>query len=91
VDNKIQTVASDPNSPLPMLGEIPGHLYGIFAKKSGDPSRTYVYFTTDNGQTYYLYANLERGAYDKEACNKGEVCESISDNGIENVCGGKKL
>lgn len=54
--------------------------------KSG---HTYVYFS--NGQSYYLYANLERGTKDPQACSSGGagVCSSLTANGIAaSKCGG---
>jgi len=56
-------------------------------------SNTYVYYApaNANGQTYYLYANLERGSADQQACNKGNACQSIgSGSGFPgaNACGG---
>ncbi len=60
-----------------------------------DPSlsSSYVYYSpsTANGQTYYLYANLQRGSKDPQACNKGNACASIgSASGFPaaNACGG---
>lgn len=61
-----------------------------------DPSarNTYQYYVppTAGGQTYYLYANLERGAKDPQSCNNGNVCTSISTGGpgypAANACGG---
>jgi type II secretion system protein G len=56
-----------------------------------DPSsgRSYVYYSP-NGQTYYLYANLERGNKDTQACNSGNACTSLSGAGFpsSNACGG---
>jgi prepilin-type N-terminal cleavage/methylation domain-containing protein len=49
------------------------------------PSRSYVYYSF-SGQSYYLYASLERGSNDPAACNKGLACRSISDNGSP-TCG----
>ncbi len=39
-----------------------------------DPStnKAYVYFST--GQTYYLFASLDRGAKDVDSCNNGDKC-----------------
>lgn len=49
-------------------------------------NRTYVYYTPD-GQSYYLYANLNRED-DAALCNLGSVCDSLSQFGIaENSCG----
>lgn len=43
--------------------------------KDPDSSRTYVYYST--GQSYWLYASLERGGKDPQACNSGNACSSI--------------
>lgn len=48
------------------------------------PSRTYAYFSTD-GQSYYLYASLERGASDPQACNGGNTCPNAG--GLNWGCG----
>jgi type II secretion system protein G len=53
-----------------------------------DPSSTskqYVYYST--GQSYYIYASLDRGGSDSQACNKGNACSSIKTNGITSPCG----
>ncbi len=42
-------------------------------------SRTYVYYA--NGQSYWLFASLERGAQDPQACNRGNACTSIVNGG----------
>lgn len=41
----------------------------------------YIYYSPNN-QTYYLYANLERGKNDPQACNKGNACSSLSGSGF---------
>lgn len=53
-----------------------------------DPkSSNYVYFSSLDGQKYFLYASLERED-DKDFCNKGKACESLSLNGINiDACG----
>jgi len=56
-----------------------------------DPTagNTYVYYSAAAGQTYYLYANLQRGTSDPQACNKGGACISLSTNSLSsNSCGG---
>lgn len=63
------------------------------SKLPADPSgKLYIYYSppSSNGQTYYLYANLERGAKDLQACNKGNACSSLSTAGFpaQNACGG---
>lgn len=55
-----------------------------------DPTsgHTYIYYSS-NGQSYYIYANLGRGAADPNSCNSGNACTSLSGNGISPVaCGG---
>lgn len=55
-----------------------------------DPTsgHTYVYYSP-NGQSYYIYANLGRGAADLNSCNNGNACASLSGNGISSAaCGG---
>jgi hypothetical protein len=55
---------------------------------------TYVYYSpaTSNGQTYYLYANLETGGLNPQACNKGLACLSLlagtAGFPTANACGG---
>jgi general secretion pathway protein G len=50
-----------------------------------DPSSTdaYVYYSppSSNGQSYYLYASLQRGANDPDVCNGGSACKSIQAGG----------
>ena len=59
-----------------------------------DPSSgdTYVYYSpaSAGGQAYYLYANLQRGMSDPQACNKGNACQSLSGVGFPSstACGG---
>jgi general secretion pathway protein G len=75
---------------------IPGAAWGTawgnyMAKVPADPtaSKKYVYFTTGNGQTYFLYANLDRGTTDPQACpGNGIPCPSAVTNGVQNACGG---
>jgi type II secretion system protein G len=63
------------------------------SKLPADPnlSHTYIYYSpaTANGQTYYIYANLERGAKDSQVCNAGNACASMSTSGFPaaNACG----
>src|SRR5436309_14060188 len=56
---------------LPYIGKLPadpvvGHVYIYYAPASA------------NGQTYYLYANLERSGKDPQACNSGNACSSLT-------------
>jgi len=45
---------------------------------------SYVYYSTSDGQAYYLYANLARGA-DENLCNGGAVCDNLPSGAS---CGG---
>lgn len=57
--------------------------------KDPSSSKAYVYFVTSNGQTYYLYASLDRGANDPQACNNGNACAGLVANNISaTACGG---
>ncbi len=48
----------------------------------------YIYYSS-GGQSYYLYASLDRGSLDSQACNGGLVCSSLSLNSISSTaCGG---
>ncbi|OGH09981.1 MAG: hypothetical protein A2152_03445 [Candidatus Levybacteria bacterium RBG_16_35_6] len=81
-DYEIQTIA-DPSTGN-AWGD-PWSPYMDFLPKSpGYPNRTYVYYSPD-GQTYYLYANLERGTIDPKACNGGNRCDNAP---ADANCGG---
>lgn len=61
--------------------------YMSFLPKDPVGGKSYVYYST--GQAYWLYATLERGAKDPQACNNGAECTSIAGNSIPgNSCGG---
>ena len=50
-------------------------------------SKNYVYFASSDGQSYFLYASLDRGT-DSSTCNGGAACNSLTTNGIPAVaCG----
>ena len=52
--------------------------------------RTYVYYSppSSGGQSYYIYASLERGAKDNDVCNGGDACSSLDQSGFpsSNAC-----
>lgn len=50
-----------------------------------DPTTGYTYLFVSNGQTYYLYASLERGNKDPQVCNSGNRCTNAPVNAN---CGG---
>lgn len=48
-----------------------------FPKDPQFPDKTYVYFVSCDGQSYWLYASLITGVTDKAACNGGKACTSF--------------
>jgi prepilin-type N-terminal cleavage/methylation domain-containing protein len=50
----------------------------LVPKDPSYPTRTYVYSTDSTGQSYFLYASLDRGSKDNKACNSGNACSSLS-------------
>ncbi len=40
--------------------------------------RNYYYVSVSSGQGYVLYASLERGSADPQACNGGQACANMS-------------
>ncbi len=65
------TLAWGTASWLPYMSKLP---------KDPSPQRSYVYYVpaSSNGQTYYIYSSLERGAKDPQVCNAGNACVSIT-------------
>lgn len=49
--------------------------------KDPKSNKKYVYFSGVDGQSYFLYASLDRGT-DPAVCNSGAACASLSLNGI---------
>ncbi len=45
--------------------------------KDPSASRNYIYYSPSGGQSYYLYASLERGSADAQACNGGSACANV--------------
>lgn len=62
----------------------------ILPKDPAFPSKKYVYYSTYDGQVYYLYASLDRGSNDSDACKKdGSKCTNAPDlPDKKNACGG---
>lgn len=53
------------------------------------PKKTYVYYASLDGQSYYLYASLERGGQSGKTCNIEGPCLSLKKNKILfDACGG---
>lgn len=60
--------------------------YANVLPKDPISSKNYVYYSS--GQSYYLYASLDRGSKDPQACSGG-VCSSLTSNNISpTACGG---
>ena len=62
----------------------------LLPKDPSYPSKTYVYYSSKDGQTYWLYASLDVTS-DPQICTSGGsgICKSLSNNGIaSNACGG---
>ena len=57
--------------------------------KDPNSSHRYVYYAPSDGQSYYIYANLERGSRDPQTCGgNGSACSSLSTNNIpSSACG----
>ncbi len=51
--------------------------YMIPLPKDPNSSKNYVYYAGSDGQSYYIYASLDRGAKDPQACNNGAVCANV--------------
>lgn len=62
--------------------------YNTTLPKDPTPStRNYVYYASSNGQSYWIYASLQRNS-DPQACNGGAACSSLSTNSIPGTaCG----
>lgn len=57
--------------------------------KDPTSSKKYIYVASMTGQAYYLYASLDRGAGDPQACfTSGSPCSSAVTNGVSTACGG---
>lgn len=55
-------------------------------KDPGTPSKHYAYVVSADLQSYQLYASLDRGAQDPQACNNGNACVNMTVSGT--ACGG---
>ena len=84
-DNKIRGLDNNPVSWgfswLPYMSILP---------KDPTSSKNYVYFSTSlDGQSYYIYASLDRGGNDSQACfPTGNPCLSAVRNNVAASCGG---
>lgn len=62
------------------FGDSWGQYMTIIPKDIG--TRRYIYVS--DGQSYYIYASLDRGAKDPQVCNNGSTCSNVPPNV---VCG----
>ncbi len=59
----------------------------LLSKDPSSPNKTYVYIIDATGQAYFLYASLDRGGRDSQACNSGNACPNIP-AGAQQACRG---
>ena len=55
------------------------------------PTKKYVYYSPADGQSYGLYASLDRGNQDSQVCNSGNACTTLFNaigNNANTACGG---
>ena len=60
----------------------------LLPQDPSSPGKNYVYAVDNSGQYYYLYASLDRGAKDSQACNNGDACSKLGSLGLgDTACG----
>lgn len=63
--------------------------YMTVLPKDPASSKHYVYYSSSDGQTYYIFTSLDRGAKDPQSCSGGNACTSLSTLGLSGTaCGG---
>jgi general secretion pathway protein G len=58
--------------------------YIALLPKDPNSAKQYVYISS--GQAYYLYASLDRGSVDPQACNAGNRCANAGSASCGGVC-----
>ncbi|OGH11411.1 MAG: hypothetical protein A3B38_01115 [Candidatus Levybacteria bacterium RIFCSPLOWO2_01_FULL_36_13] len=53
--------------------------------KDSNSANRYVYYASSDGQSYWIYASLDRGGKDPQACNLGNQCANVPSGAS---CGG---
>ncbi len=85
-DYQIKTI--DANDPVKEWGSSWGTYMSVIPQDPSSPKKTYIYMSGSAGQTYYLYASLEKGDKDKKACNLGKPCSGLRSNSVnDTACG----
>jgi type II secretory pathway pseudopilin PulG len=57
--------------------------------KDPNSSQSYIYYVSADGQSYIVYASLEKASTDPQSCNSGAACTTLSSRSIAtNACGG---
>lgn len=59
--------------------------YMVKVPKDPSSGKSYVYKVSADFQTYWLYASLDRGTQDSQACNGGAICTNAP--ATANACG----
>lgn len=82
------TIYGDSSGEIKWGSNWPGYIDML--PKDKDSTKKYVYKQDLNGQAYYLYASLDRGANDPQACNEGAICANapttITCGGVDDIC-----
>jgi prepilin-type N-terminal cleavage/methylation domain-containing protein len=97
IQRALESYYQDNNS-YPVVIASPYQIPGVAWGKSWEPymtllpqdpdsSKQYVYYS--DGQTYYIYASLDRGSNDAQACNN-DLCSAPTGSSIDmkTACGG---
>lgn len=67
----------------------PWQPYMNILPKDPEGSREYYYVSVSSGQGYIVYASLERGSTDPQACNLGQACANMGSYNVDaDACGG---
>ncbi len=79
------------NPPVAIEWGVPFSPYTNVLPKDPAGNKRYVYYspTSSNGQTYYLYASLDRGSKDPQICKNLNANGECSTVPAANLCGGK--
>lgn len=75
----------DANDPIKEWGTPWSPYMAVLPKDSASPTKKYIYYATSTGHAYYLYASLDRGGKDTQACSGGNACVNVP-SGV--TCGG---